>query len=147
MPNLLTLNIEIKYSRFYVVSDLSPVFMEFMPRLQNLRCPVFMAQYLIPGRPLKNVDVYRFGISKDNEASALLHLFQLSTASIRQLRVPTFVYLESPREFANTFPDLDELTLTFGSQEIDSVGHLNSSAITLINLMSVCVAADGQRSD
>jgi hypothetical protein len=133
MPNLLTLNIEDRYSQIYVVSDLSPVFMEFMPKLQNLRCPVYMAQYFIPGRPLKNIDIYNFGVSKDNEASALLRLFQLSTASIKQLHVPAFVYLESPREFGNTFPDLDELTLTLRSESdtIDIVRHLNSSALTI----------------
>ena len=127
MPNLLTLNIEDRYSQIYVVSDLSPVFMEFMPKLQNLRCPVYMAQYFIPGRPLKNIDIYSVGVGEDNisEPSALLRLIQLSTAPIKKLHVPTFVYLASPREFGNAFPDLDELTLTLRSKSdtTDTVCH------------------------
>jgi hypothetical protein len=79
---------------------------------------VFIAQYLIPGQPLKNVDIYSFEDSEDNisEPSDLLRLIQLSIAPIEKLHVPMSVYLESPREFANAFPGLDELSLTFCSE-------------------------------
>jgi len=132
MPYLLTLTIDVS-SRIHVASELSPVIMASMPKLQNLRCPVFLAQYLIPGRPLKNIDIYSVGVSEDNasEPPALLRLIQLSTAPIKKLHVPTFVYLESPHEFWNAFPDLDELTLALPSRSdtTDTVGHSNSSAI------------------
>jgi hypothetical protein len=130
MPYLLTLTIDISYAKTHEAFDLSPV---SMPKLQNLRCPVFIAQSLIPGRPLKNIDIYSIGLSEDNisEPSALLHLIQLSTAPIKKLHVPTFVYLESPREFGNAFPDLDELTLTLLSESdtTDTVCLSNSSTI------------------
>jgi hypothetical protein len=126
MPYLLTLTIDI-VSQIDVVSPMS------MPNLQNLRCPLYMAQYIIPGRPLKNIDIYSVGVGEDNisKPSALLRLIQLSTAPIKKLHVPTFVYLESPHEFGNAFPDLDELTLTLHSKSdtTDTVRHLNSSTI------------------
>jgi hypothetical protein len=120
MPYLLTLTVDIN-SQIDVVSPMS------MPKLQNLRCPLYMAQYIIPGRPLKNIDIYSVGVGEDNisEPSALLRLIQLSTAPIKKLHVPTFVYLASPREFGNAFPDLDELTLTLHSKSdtTDTVCH------------------------
>jgi hypothetical protein len=134
MPYLITLTIDVS-SRIHVASDLSPVLKAFMPKLQNLRCPVFIAQHLIPGRPLENIDIYSVGVREDNisEPSALLRLIQLSTAPIKKLHIPTFVYLASPREFGNTFPDLDELTLTLRSKSdtTDTVRHSNSSAIII----------------
>jgi hypothetical protein len=137
MPYLLTLTIDVS-SQIHVALDLSPM---STPKLQNLRCPVFLAQRLIPGRPLKNIDIYSFGVSEDNisKPSALLRLIQLSTASIKKLHVPTFVYLESPREFGNAFPDLEELSLTLRSESDTTVTvrHSNSSTIiiTVINLI------------
>ena len=130
MPYLLTLTIDVS-SRIHVALDLSPA---STPKLQNLRCPVFMAECLIPGRPLKNIDIYSFGDSEDiSKSSALLRLIQSSTASIERLHVPTFVYLESPHKFGNTFPDLDELTLTLSPRldTTDTVCHSNSSTIII----------------
>jgi hypothetical protein len=130
MPYLLTLIIDTSYSETHEAFDLSPV---SMPKLQNLRCPVFIAQYIIPGRPLKNIDIYSFEDSEDNisNPSDVLPLIQLSTAPIEKLHVPTFVYLESPREFENAFSDLDELTLTLRSKwdTTGTVRYLNSSSI------------------
>jgi hypothetical protein len=130
MPYLLTLNINTGYTQTYAALDLSPM---SMPKLQNLRCPVFLAQYIIPGRPLKNIDIYSFSYIETNmfKPSALLRLIQLSTASIKKLHVPTSVYLESPHEFGNTFPDLDELSLTLRSESdvTNTVRNSNSSAI------------------
>jgi hypothetical protein len=124
MPYLLTLTIDVSDCLPHATSYLSPV---SMPESQNLCCPVSIAQYLIPGRPLENIDIYNVGVGEDNISgpSALLRLIQLSTAPIKKLHVPTFVYLASPREFGNAFLDLDELTLTLRSKSdtTDTVCH------------------------
>jgi hypothetical protein len=137
MPHLLTLLIDhAMYSDTYDKLDLLPV---TIPKLQNLRCPVYMAPCLIPGRPLKSIDIYSFPDREDDfsepsdiisEPSDLLRLIKLSTVPIKKLHVPTFIYLESPREFWDAFPDLDELSLTLSELDAtDTARHFNSSAI------------------
>jgi hypothetical protein len=156
MPHLLTLIIDDSgFTPTHVELDLPPM---SIPKLQNLRCPVFMAPYLIPGRPLKDIDIYNIEDSEDefpdsiseppnsiseppnsiseppnsiSEPPDLLRLIQLSTAPIEKLHVPMSVYLETPREFGNAFPDLDELSLTLCSEwdTTNTVCHPNSSAI------------------
>jgi hypothetical protein len=141
MPYLLTLIIDYNTPQTYTGLYLSPV---SMPKLQNLCCPAFIAQYIIPGRPLKNIDIYTpvFRERTIPTPSTLLRLIQLSTAPIKKLHIPTCVYLESPREFGNTFPDLDELCLTLMAERLDdTVCHSNSSKI--INNL-ICLSAHSQ---
>jgi hypothetical protein len=142
MPYLLTLVIDYSNSQThnYPTLDLSTV---SMPKLQNLRCPAFIAQCIIRGRPLKNIDIYNWEQNMSwHSTLLLLHLIRKSPAPIIKLHVSARVYLKFSNEFWYTFPDLDELTLTLLSEwgkTHMSVRHSNSSAIQINNQFNLSV--------
>lgn len=104
-----------------------------LPELQHLHCPAFMASSLVPGRPLKVIDLYYFQdryvdtplehISHipTKHGLALFHLIQRSTAFVEVLRIPAHVYLASSHLFTDAFPRLNELCLRFPEIRYDSI--------------------------
>ena len=83
-----------------------PQFNDVLPVLGELRCPPYLLQYLIPGRPISSVNI---AISSLTEITGIQSVFKKSTCRIRSLCVPVHIYQITP--FWEHFPDLELLRL------------------------------------
>lgn len=81
-----------------------------LPVLDELSCPPFLLQSLIPGRPIS-----RIGIMTDTWTETIdIQLFKKSTCKIRSLCVPIYLYFKII-PFWEHFSDLESLRLEFRS--------------------------------
>ena len=82
-------------------------FDDVLPALDELCCPLFLLQSLVPGRPISSIKI----AIDSSEITDIQSLFKKSTRKIHSLCVPIRVYQTIP--FWEHFPDLKSLRLEF----------------------------------
>ena len=95
--------------RISMAADLKHVqFGDVLPAHDELCCPLFLLQSLVPGRPISSINTVTSYVSL-MEITVSPSLFKKSTCKIRSLCVPIHDYMTIP--FWEHFPDLKSLRL------------------------------------
>jgi hypothetical protein len=114
VPNLASLSIDVDIYGVRETSFPSDA-SKLIPNLVTLRCPASLAQYLIPGRPVTDIEVYlarlRVYLYETIESSELIRLIRLSSAPIKVLHLSVNIYLDCACLFGDAFPELEELDM------------------------------------
>jgi hypothetical protein len=112
VPNLATLSVDVEYNEDLIKSIPSGT-SKLIPNLVTLRCPPSLVSYLISGRPVTNIDIYRPLVSRYElpESSELIRLIRLSSVPIKVLHLSVNIYLDCACLFGDAFPELEELDM------------------------------------